>query len=285
VRLSDAIAAAGMTPPTKIVPGRWLRFPGVGKGRSNRSGWCRVIAPTLAIFGDWSSGMETQVWRDDSHVDDERTRRVLLEAQRRERQFVAEERARQNRVAQEATVLVSNAKPSTHPYLARKGFPALTGLVSEGKLVVPMMDFENYPRIISAQLIDADGGKKFLPGGRAKRAVYRLGAPQVKARRVVLCEGYATGLSLDAALRKLTGPHSVLVCFSAGNLETVAAMIPKSCDALVAADHDASKTGEQAARRTGLRWVMPAELGDWNDVHTRAGIMKVVEALRCSSPT
>src|SRR5687767_14924609 len=114
--LTQAIAAAGMTPPRDIVPGRWLRFPGVGKGRSNRSGWCRLISHTLAIYGDWSSNFSA-TWRDDTHQDDERTARLLAQARARERAFAAEQRAKQAEAAKKAAILIREAEAKSHPYL------------------------------------------------------------------------------------------------------------------------------------------------------------------------
>lgn len=277
--LIEAIMAAGMTPPRKLIEGRWLRFPGAGKGRANRSGWCRVICPTLAFFGDWSTGLTVE-WRDQKHEDDERSRWALEQARKRQSEFADQERARQRQAADKARTIIRDAKPSTHAYLACKGFPALSALTLDGKLVVPVMDFERYPNVISAQLIDDAGEKKFLPGGRAKGGVYRLGVAPEKARRVVLCEGYATGLSLDAALRMLPGPHCVIVCFSARNLEMVSGLLKG--DALIAADNDASRTGEESANRTGRRWIMPATVGtDFNDLQVSQGLRAVVEAIRC----
>lgn len=276
--LYDAIAAAGMTPPRKLVEGRWLRFPGIGKGRSNRAGWCRVISPTLAIFGDWSSGF-TETWRDQNHRDDEHTRRLLEEARQRERKFAAEQRERQSVVAREAQALVRDAIISGHPYLIRKGFPDRATLVREGKLVIPVRDVDDYRQIISAQLIDESGNKKFLTGGRTKYGMHRIGARVSDAKRIALCEGYATGLSLDAALKRLPGPHCVIVCFSARNLESIASRY-RLHDAVVAADHDESKTGEECAKRTGLRWTMPPEIGDFNDMHLSRGLYAVVGAMR-----
>jgi len=286
VTLEDAIIAAGMTPPRTFTPGRWLRFPGVGKGRSNRSGWCRVITPTLAIFGDWSSGLST-VWKDDQYIDDERSRKALAAELERERRFAAEQRAKQATVAVKAREMIDGAEISTHPYLARKGFPSLQGLTLHGKLLVPIMDFDRYPEVINAQLVDDSGRKLFLKGGRAKCGVHRLGVPHTKARRIALCEGYATGLSVEAALRMLPGPNCILVCFSADNLERIAAKLPRDCGAIVCADNDhpnkitGLKAGEEAAKRTGFAWVMPEELGtDFNDLHAARGIRAVVEALR-----
>lgn len=273
--LTEAIVAAGMTPPHTFTPGRWVRFPGLGKGKSNRAGWCRMITPTLAIFGDWSSGI-TVTWKDDAHRDDAQSLRLLKEARARERVFAAEQLKRQASTAFAAAQLIRRAVASTHPYLVRKGFPGLLGLVADGKLVIPVRDVDDYARVISAQLVDENGEKLFMTGGRTKLGIHRLGAKA--ARKVVLCEGYATGLSIDAALAKLPGPHAVIVCFSANNLERVATKFP---GAFVCADNDKSATGENAAIRTGLKWTMPYEVGtDFNDLHVNMGLHVLVERLR-----
>lgn len=273
--LTESIEASGMTPPLDIAPGRWLRFPGIGKGRSNRAGWCRMISPTMAIFGDWSSNV-SHVWRDDNHRDDANSARLLAEARQREREFHRQQRDRQRQAADTATAMIRDAHLSTHPYLRAKGFPEQLGLVQGDKLLIPMRDVRDYDRVLSVQEIAPDGEKRFLAGGRTRGAIYRLRHP--RARRVVLCEGYATGLSLDAALKRLSGSYSVVVCFSAFNLTLVAEAFPY---AFVCADNDESRTGEDAARRTGLMWAMPAEVGtDYNDLHQRSGVLAVMEALR-----
>ncbi len=274
--LTDALVSAGMTPPARIVPGRWMRFPGIGKGRSNRAGWCRLIAPTLAIYGDWSTGL-SEIWADGAHHDDVEMARQLKEAKAREREFAAEQQRRQSNAAREAQGLIGAAAISTHPYLARKGFPERTGLVIDGKLLIPLRDSRNYARVVSVQEIDSQGEKRFLTGSRTRGGIHRLGVAINRARRVLLCEGYATGLSLEAALKRLPGPHAVVACFSARNLEIVAEDLPK---AIVCADHDVSQTGELAAKRTGLPWTMPAEVGDFNDLHASRGLLAVTEAMR-----
>jgi putative DNA primase/helicase len=276
MNLTQAIAAAGMTPPHRIAPGRWIRFPGIGKGKANRAGWCRVITPTLAIFGDWSSNF-TATWKDEAHRDDETTRRLLIEARKREQEFQLLQRQRQREAAVQARNLIETCRSGTHCYLERKGFPHRRELIDEKKnLVIPMRDAKDYAQILSAQLIAENGEKKFLPGGRAKGAVFRIGAPH--ASRIVLCEGFATGLSIDAALKRLPGLHAVLVCFSAKNLELVAERFPR---AVVAADNDRSATGEEAAKTTGLKWTMPYEIGtDFNDLHRNMGLHVVVERMR-----
>lgn len=277
--LYEAIAAVGMTPPSNITEGRWVRFPGIGKSRGNRAGWCKLITPTLGIFGDWSSGL-SETWRDDLHRDDEFSAKLLKEARDRERRFAAQERARQAAVAQEAQKIVRDAILSGHPYLARKGFASRVALVREGKLVIPVRDAVNYSNIISAQLVNEAGEKRFLPGGRTRGGVHRLGVEPCRAGRVALCEGYATGLSIDAALQRLLPAHAVIVCFSARNLELVAPKFPR---AVVCADNDTSRTGEESAKRTGLKWLMPPDVGsDFNDMHLKYGLHAVIEVLRAT---
>lgn len=273
--LEQAISAAGMTPPKHLSEGRWLRFPGAGKSRSNRSGWCRVISPTLAIFGDWSSGL-TQTWKDGAYQEDENSQRLLNEARQREREFEAAQRRKQAEVAAEAQKLVNLAMPYGHPYLVAKGFPGFAGLVHGEHLVVPVRDVDRYSNLMTAQLIAADGTKRFLPGGRARGGIHRLGMSN--ASHIALCEGYATGLSILDAMKRIYRSFAVVTCFSARNLELIATRYPT---AVVCADNDASKTGEEAAKRTGLRWIMPSDVGtDFNDVMCRDGICAVINPIR-----
>lgn len=275
--LTEAIAATGMTPPARIVPNKWMRFPGVGKGRSNRSGWCKLISPTLAVFGDFSSDISA-TWHDETQVDAATAAKMLEKARAQSREYARQQARSQARAADTAARMIREATMSTHPYLARKGFPNLLGLVQDGKLLVPVRDATEYSRVISVQTIDAAGAKKFLPGGRTRCGVYRIGVAPARARRAVLCEGYATGLSLHAALQRLPGPYTIIVCFSAGNLELVAQYFP---GALVCADNDESKRGEEAARATGLEWRMPPDVGtDFNDMHLKCGVFAVTEVLR-----
>lgn len=152
-----------------------------------------------------------------------------------------------------------------HPYLARKGFPQLAGLVDDGRLIVPMYAAPHCRRVVSVQRIAEDGSKLFLRGGVAKDAVYHLG----RGSTDVLVEGYATGLSVRAAMTALYRDCRVVVCFSAGNLASVARLYPRG---FVVADNDHSGAGQQAAEKSGLPWVMPTTVGDANDLHQREGL-------------
>jgi putative DNA primase/helicase len=94
----------------------------------------------------------------------------------------------------------------------------------------------------------------------------------------VLCEGYATALSIRAALAALKARYTLFVCFSAHNLGRLAKELPKG---LVVADNDASGTGERVAKETGWPYFLPPEVGqDFNDYHQATSLFKCSQALR-----
>lgn len=187
-----------------------------------------------------------------------------------------EEAARRAQAAAQASAIVQRCANGSHPYLARKGFPEHLGLIdTDGRLVVPMRDLRDYRRVNSVQWIDDTGTKLFLPGGAAKGSVLMLGA----GAECWLCEGYATGLSIRAALALLHRQARVVVCFSAGNLVHVAEQTLGR--RYVIADNDKSGTGERSAIATGLPWAMPPHVGmDANDFHQAHGINALADLMR-----
>jgi putative DNA primase/helicase len=220
---------------------------------------------------DWAIHMEPIIWRaTGSHADMPITPRRDIEADRRE------DEARKDQAAALASTIVNRCSTGPHPYLARKGFPDEIGLIdTDGRLVVPMRDMRAYKRINSVQWIDDTGTKRFLPGGAAKGSVLMLGVGQEHW----LCEGYATALSIRAALGQLHRQARVVVCFSAGNLVHVASQMPGR--KYLVADNDKSGTGERSAIATGLPWSMPPAVGmDANDYHQAAGIRALAELMR-----
>jgi putative DNA primase/helicase len=230
---------------------------------------------------NWETG-ETAIW----HAAREARRTTSLEplpslALRRE-----QEAARAEWAAGVARYKITKAKAEAHPYLARKGFPKALGLVYEGLLLVPARIGN---AVVSLQEIDAEGSKKNLPSGRMSGACFSIGS----GRDEVLCEGYATGLSIKSALAALHLPARVTCCFSASNIATVA---ERRRNAVVVADNDkpvaqfdGMGTGEFYARRTGLPWAMPPVLGtDANDYHLAAGLAVLqcllLDLLRTKAP-
>lgn len=197
----------------------------------------------------------------------------------------AEEHKRQ-RAAQGAAEILRETKPAKHNYLYLKGFPQMEGLVaSDGALVVPMRDWKtNELRgVQSIRWTDTEEEpgrmrwvKKMTYGMQARGAVLRLGPRNTT--ETIFCEGYATGLSIEAAVRQLRLNVAVMVCFSDSNMVYVAQQT--KARGYCFADNDKSGAGERAAKETGLAYCMSPTLGeDANDLHKRAGVMAVCQQI------
>ena len=177
--------------------------------------------------------------------------------------------------------MLRDAKPEQHNYFHLKGFPDERGFVAaDGALLIPMRNLRTNDlqglQVVRWEEENRAYRKKMIPGMRAKGAVFRMGDKH--APETFLAEGYATGLSVYAALRSAGLRASVLVCFSANNIEFIAPQVKGR--AFVCADNDKSGTGEKTATATGLPYCMsPVEGEDMNDLHARAGLMAVVAQL------
>ncbi|WP_295851006.1 toprim domain-containing protein [uncultured Xylophilus sp.] len=232
----------------------------------------------------WDGEARVQ-WFDDPNAKPWTDEEKRAWAQRRQAQQADRERLQQ-KAAREAAELMRTTVPGPHNYLHRKGLPAAQGLcLPDGGLLVPMRDMVTN-ELRGAQLIrwtdtEAEPGvmrwvKKMTYGMRAQGAVLRLG--QRNAPELVLCEGYATGLSIELAIRQMRFNAAVLVCFSDSNMVHVAERTKgrRYCFA----DNDKSGAGERAAQATGLPYCMAPTVGwDANDLHKREGLLAVCAPL------
>lgn len=255
--------------------GRWCRYPTVTHPRK-KNGSVKYLGD-IGFAQEHSTMIDVAVW----HPERDEVAKIDLDAIRRAAEREMQRlRARWDRTAAEAEALIRRAFPNEHNYLHFKGLGHERGLVLEdGALLVPMRHWRSN-RVQGAQLIRwVDDGyeKKMLPGTRAKGAVLCLGSRQ--APRSWLVEGYATGLSVLAALRLVRSRDAVVVCFSAGNLAHVAAEMGGNL--VVFADHDHSGTGQRMAAATGHPVVMSPNVGeDANDFMAREGVFKLAALMR-----
>lgn len=227
---------------------------------------------------NWSDGARVEWWNDPTAKPWTEEEKAQWQAQRQAAK--REQEASYLRAAQRADLTLKQAKSDKHAYLHRKGFPDAHGLVREGVLLIPMRHVQTnaLQGLQQIEWVEAERKykKRMFTGMRAKAAVFRMGPAQ--AKETFLCEGYATGLSIHAALRSIGSQAAVLVCFSAVNLEHVASLT--NGRRFVCADNDASKTGQETAEATGLPWCMPDEEGqDFNDLHVASGLFPVVRKL------
>lgn len=259
----------------QVIPdGRWHRTKTEDKPRRRNGAY--LFDGLRGVVINFATMVHGVAWREGAKAQ-EIDRKAIRQMQQKNRE---EEGRRQAAARATAEGMIARAAVATHPYLAAKGFPAETGLVLDGELLIPMREFSLYRQVNSIQKIKADGTKLFLPGGKAKGSVYFIG-PAVPRERW-LCEGYATGLSIRAAIRSLYRDAQVIVCFSSGNLAHVGRVVSElSGKAYVMADNDKSEAGAKAAKETGLSWGMPPEVGeDANDLHRRAGVSVLKELIR-----
>lgn len=272
MNFEQALRSAGLRPREIVADGR-IRRCATDDKPGKRNGWYVLHADRRGLWGDWTSGTSSALghWKDEYAT----PAAPNPQAQARLRAQIDAERLRQRKAraaaASLAAKLKSEAGLARHPYLINKGFLDLHGLVlarGEQKLLMVPMFIDG--RIVGCQLIGEDGGKKFLAGQQTKGATYTLGHGVP-----VFCEGYATALSVQSALRAARMPRAVVACFSAGNLQHVAKR------GVVVADNDESGTGQRVAEAAGLPyWISDRAGEDFNDFAARVGLFRASQALK-----
>jgi phage/plasmid primase-like uncharacterized protein len=247
--------------------GLWRRYPTEDHPRS-RNG-------AVKFMGDigWVQNHATQVtvsvWRPEAPF------KIDYRDAYEQVQKAAQDTARrQHEASKKAAWILHQCQYASHPYLKAKGFPDEVGnvWVREGEhlLVIPMRIGQ---RLVGVQLIDSDGGKKFLSGQVTGGAEYVIDNRGVN----ILAEGYATALSVRKIMKSLKMRYKIRVTFSAGNLLKVARTLDS---ALVIADNDVSGVGQKTAIETGFPyWISDTVGEDFNDYHLRVGIFKATQAI------
>ena len=246
--------------------GIWKRYPTTDHPKS-RNGAVKFMGDH-AFVQNHATDTEVSVWNTDApvNIDVARIARAAKDAEALKRKAQAEAAAKAKSIFDQ-TVLTK------HDYLRAKGFPEDWGRVwikdGEHILVIPMwVDRE----MVGCQLIKPDGDKKFLYGQRTSGAEFCID----NKGDHILCEGYATALSIQKAMKSLKRPYTIHVCFSAGNMKRVA----EGKRGLVIADNDASGTGERVAKEIGWPYWMSDQVGeDANDFHMRVGLFKFTQSL------
>ena len=244
-----------------IVMGKWVRVPTTDHP-SSRNGAYFYEGDSGAVQ-NWALHTKPVPWRPSEPVSID-----YKSIQERIRKHEAERKKAHAEAAKKAALIMKSAVKSRHPYLAKKGFQDELIWVWNNMAVIPMRINGS---LIGCQLIDPHGGKRFLTGQNNKGAV----AVFDNKGREILCEGYATALSVRRALRANRTRYKLIVCFSAGNMLEVAKSLPK---AVVVADND--PTGVSTAVSTGKPyWVSDVDGEDFNDAELRLGAQSAGESL------
>ena len=248
--------------------GVWKRFPTEDHPRS-RNGAVKFMGD-VGFVQNHATSTVVSIWKPDSPI----TTKVKSTYLASIRSAEDEQKKKQHQAMQRAVGMLNGSGLSTHPYLEAKGFPDEQGNVlwQDGKpvLLIPMRVGGN---LVGLQQIDEDGGKKFLYGQRTSGAVFTFDNKGMN----VLCEGYATALSVRLAFKQMKQRYTLHVCFSAGNMAKVAAGLEPG---LLIADNDASGTGQRVAEESGWKYWLSDRVGeDANDYHQRVGLFRFTQSL------
>lgn len=271
-----------------INDGHWHRVPTEDHPKKRNGAY--LLDGDRAVCQNWATMPQAVSMRGQATPADPRRAAELARERERRQAATANGWALAARKAQK---MLDSCELKPHGYLARKGFAEMPALVMpDDALFVPMRDYTN--ALVGAQAIrwcpdERIWEKKFMPGMRATGARFVLGV----GPEAFLCEGLATGLSIEAALRMLRLPGRVMVCFSAANVSAIGAQLKSDREtAFVVAEHDApqrdpekwrrnpGEAGQRAAVASGLPWTMsPTEGFDANDHHREFGLRSLAALL------
>jgi putative DNA primase/helicase len=265
MQFADFLHSVGLE-PREIVPGRWLRCKTVNHPRKKNGSFKLAEDGRIGWAIDYAIHAEHQVW----HADGDQTIRVdhAAIAQRARQERIDTEKATEGAIAHYRQ---SRPLSGPHQYLEGKKLDVAGcgGLRVDagGKLIIPMFIGD---KLTSIQAITPEGDKRFWPGAKTGGAYYQIGSSDLLT---VLCEGFATGLTIYQAIRNCR----VIVAFNAGNLPRVAESIQRAGMGVVAADNDyetakriginpGQQMGLEAATLLGVGMAIPSCSGtDWDD--------------------
>ena len=302
--VGQMLAAGLEVPPMPLdLTGRVRRF-GPKKNQWYRLREVRTDAGTYVVtgsFGDWRGQERHRVEVDWQGITE--AERDALQA-RRQAQAEADAQARAAAAAQAAMTAAELWTSAAReplgpvPYLQRKAVQAEgCRYLRDGSIVIPLLRYD-LPRdqaLKALQVIRPDGTKRFTKGMEKPGCSLRLGHVVV-GEPLLICEGWATGLSLRMAVdRKLP----VFVGLDAGNLLPVAQLLrglyPQS-PLLICADDDWRTEGNPGRHKAHLTAKAVAECAytwpvfqrhlrgpkdtDFNDLALRQGLNAVRQQIR-----
>jgi len=227
-----------------LIDGEIHRYSAKG-GRSKDEWYVCYPLPEgqfLCVYGSWRESCEGKhifkSWSDDTELS-------YLDDQYEETQRKIQEKLALDAIEGVKTVKSywESSQPALeHPYLSRKRIKPYGIKVFNDNLLIPVYGTED--QLISLQKISPDGTKRFAYHTNTRFGRYILGEV-ASARRILVCEGFATGASIHEA----TG-ECVAVAFSASNTWKVGhALQEKYPGKSISLCSDLGKAGEESIRK------------------------------------
>lgn len=195
--------------------------------------WAKAVCNGF-IYGDFSKAVSKSVFPQAP----EHLSRAFVEMRRKAVEQERLEARRQQecywaKCAQRAQKIWNGAKPvQTHPYLTRKKIKGSGLKITVSRsLIIPLRDVNG--KIWTLEYITEQGKKFMMKSGLKKGRFYMFGKP---AKRLFLCEGYATAESVYSVVKECT-----VCCVDAGNLKEVASELRRKypeIEMIFCADND-----------------------------------------------
>jgi len=268
----DFCRAHGLIVDYVINDGKWHRVKTID--HTSKKNGAYIYDGVRGAVQNWATMEKAESWKTDKPFNIAEHRRQMREIGRQEVEAAA-------KAAKKARYMLEKSELKPFDYLHLQGFPdaKMHTLTTRDGKEMGLIPVRVNGEITSLQTLvyDAENRrwiKKFLAGGLTKCGVFIFGS----RGDFILCEGYATGMSVFAAAQKANIQVRVVVCFSAHNMVTVSHKLKPR---LVIADNDASGTGERVAIQIGAPYWMSETVGnDFNDDHKQRGLFAVSNDLR-----
>lgn len=284
----EILNAKGLMPSELIADGNLHRCPTLTKPHKQNGAYiAHLDSPATLWWCNWETIEQDTFTEAENSPLSPAAREALKQRQaaikqQREAEF-AERRAAATQKGQSILNASLPCSPE-HPYLRRKGVPALGEIRQgqNGELLLPVRDVSG--NLLSVQRIFPNGEKRFLTGGRVSGGYFYIqGKPE---KPLAVCEGYATGASVHLACES-----TVYVAFSAINLPQIAGILRHAHpdkSIFICADNDEAgrSKGQEAAQKAQARLIFPVFTTgagtDFNDLHQSEGLQEVRRQLEAS---
>ena len=284
----DVLGQHGLVPEEIFADGNLHRCPTEGKPHKRNGAYiAHLDKPATLWWCNWETDDQGTFCAEEKQTLSFAEMSAWQERQQSIRRQREEECTRRHaEAAQQARQEWNAARAcdASHPYLRRKGIPALEGIRQsrDGTLLIPVLDAAN--NLQSLQRIYSDGTKRFLVGGKVSDGRFII--PGQPEKSIAICEGFATGASIHLAT-----DWTVYVAFSANNLAPVAKSVKEQFPAssiIICGDKDETgrKRGGEAARLANAQLVRPHLTSgngtDFNDLHQIEGLEAVRSQLEAA---
>jgi len=294
--LLDKVQGFGFEIDFLVLDGHVHRFKTSSKPRK-KNGWYvgRTInlrggrSLEIVTVGDWALG-ETKTFTSRDDLTDADRKMFSVAAKKMQAEIEKKQQEERDKAAGVAQKIWDTGTPvkKGFAYLQKKKIETLKAVdfireSAAGKIIIPLFNLSGQVR--SLQSIAENGEKKYLPGGEVKGNFFPMKGSD--SGPCVVCEGFATGASIYAALNSR---FDVIVAFQSNNLFSVTAQMVNEYGAenvWVAADddrfneHNAGLEAAEKCRQLGVSVIVPkfanfeTKPTDFNDLHCLDGLDEI----------